>query len=261
MPLLVFLGSGDSQGVPRWWCNCNVCQEARVSGVNARTRPSVVLQAEAERVLIDASPELRLQMTREGFQSIDKILISHAHNDHILGLGDAADMGRWTGKSIPVFTPEEVIPQLKERFAYLTRANYEKRFPLNILEPEHKLFGSSEHSYTVSAHKVPHGFNGFSYGFRFDSSRGSWAYLSDSIGLTDLSPWQDLDLFVLGTSFYKEEAMYEKRSVYDVVEACDLVEQLKPKKVVFTHLGHGVDRRLPLQNARYAYDGLRLELP
>jgi phosphoribosyl 1,2-cyclic phosphate phosphodiesterase len=85
---LRFLGTADSQGVPRWWCGCSVCAEARDSAINARTRCSVLLTGSSETVLIDPSPEFRLQMTSAGIRSLDAVLISHAHNDHILGLPD-----------------------------------------------------------------------------------------------------------------------------------------------------------------------------
>lgn len=257
MPALRFLGSGDSQGVPRWWCRCPVCQEARNSGLNIRTRPSVLLEGE-EKVLIDAAPELRLQMTREKVRGVDAVIITHAHNDHIQGLADLADRSRWTKEVCPVYMPGEVIPQVAERFPYLTKGYTQERVPFLPLEKAGRAFCG----YQVTPIKVPHGYNGWSYALRFDGEGGSWAYMSDCIGLKDLEPWRDLDLLVLGTSFYHEEAPLERRSVYDVIEALELIRQLKPRRVVFTHLGHGIDRRKPAPQATlYAYDGLVLELP
>ena len=258
MPRLVVLGSSDSQGVPRWWCDCSVCQEARRSSLNARTRPSVLLESEGERVLVDAAPELRLQLTREGVRDVDAVLITHAHNDHLLGLGDLADQARWTGAATPLYAPLEVLPQLESRFAYLRQGRYPKLVPFQALEGNPRTFAG----YHVSAHRVPHGYNGFAYGLRFDGAHGSWAYVPDSLGIRELDPWRGLELLVLGTSFYREDAPYESRSVYDVQEALELLKTLKPKRTVFTHLGHGVDRRKPApEGTMYAYDGLKLSLP
>ena len=258
MATLRFLGSGDSQGVPRWWCGCEVCKEARSTGRNARTRPSILIEAEHETILIDAAPELRLQMIRENVKDIDAVLISHAHNDHILGLGDLADMARWTGRTVPIYAPAEVIPQLKERFAYLTQGAYPNLVPFYTFETNSRTFAG----YRVHAHKVPHGFNGWSYAFRFEGDNGSWAYVSDSLMLEDLAPWQGLELLILGTSFYKENAPLEKRSVYDVTEALELLELLQPKRALLTHLGHGIDvRRAVPKGVAYAKDGLVIRLP
>ena len=257
MTSLTFLGSGDSQGVPRWWCDCSVCDEARNTGKNARTRPSALLQGAGERILLDAAPELRLQMIRQNLESIDAILITHAHNDHILGLGDVADRARWTGKGIPIFAPATVIPHIQERFGYLQRGSYSELVPMLELESTSRSFAG----FNVKAHRVPHGANGFAYGFRFESEAFTWAYVPDSISLTDLTPWRELDLLILGTSFYKENAALEKCSVYDVQEVVALLKKLKPKRTVFTHLGHGVDvRKAAPKGTRYAFDGLRLEL-
>lgn len=254
---LRFLGSGDSQGVPRLWCDCKVCNEARTTGQNARTRPSVLLETPTQTILLDAAPDLRSQLIREAIKTVDAVLITHAHNDHVLGLGDIGDLARWTGKTIPIYAPAEVVPVLKERFAYMTRGSYKRLTPFHTLERADRDFGG----YHVTAHKVPHGHNGYAYGFRFASHMFNWAYVPDSIGIDDLKPWQNLDLLILGTSFYQEDAPYEKRSVYDVVEALELVQTLRPKRTLFTHLGHGVDCQKPVpEGTQYAFDGLTLTL-
>ena len=258
MPQLLFLGSGDSQGVPRWWCHCDVCHEARLTGHNARTRPSVLIKGEKQ-TLIDASPELRLQMTRQANDDIDSVLITHAHNDHILGLGDVADKARWTQKQTAIYTPESVLLDLSERFSYFKHSHYPNLIPMIALPKKHEV-----ENYVMAHYKVPHGANGFAYAFKFESATTSWAYMPDSIGLKTLEPWQNLDLLILGTSFYKEDAAYDRRSVYDVSEALELLRILKPKQTVFTHLGHGVDSRQALPeglNVQYAFDGLMIDLP
>ena len=256
MPHLRFLGTSDSQGVPRWWCRCNVCEESRNTGQNARTRPGAVIEGD-EYILIDAPPELRLQCSREGVQDFDAALITHAHNDHLLGLGDLADWSRWTGRNCPVYMPAEVLPQLEMRFSYLTAASYQARTPF-IKLPTTRTFSG----YHVQAICVPHGFNGFAYAFRFEREGKTWGYMPDCLGLSDLEPWRNLDLLVLGSSFYRETAPLEGRSVYDVQEAAALVAELKPQETVLTHLGHGVDTRKPApEGLRYAFDGLVVSLP
>jgi phosphoribosyl 1,2-cyclic phosphate phosphodiesterase len=156
MAQLRFLGTSDSQGVPRWWCRCGVCTEARTTGRNARTRPAAVIEG-GERVLLDAPPELRLQCAREGLTGFNAALITHAHNDHILGLGDLADWGRWTDARCPIYAPDEVLLELKTRFGYLTAERYRARTPFLSLDASARTFAG----YTVETVRVPHGFNGF----------------------------------------------------------------------------------------------------
>ncbi len=257
MARLRFLGTSDSQGVPRWWCDCSVCREARTSGENARTRPAALIEG-SERILIDAPPELRLQCSREGLTCFDAALITHAHNDHILGLGDLADWGRWTKAACPIYAPEEVLPALQTRFAYLMSESYRARTPFLALEPATRTFAG----YSVQTVRVPHGFNGSSYAFRFQRDGAAWGYMPDCLMLDDLDPWYNLDLLVLGASFYHESAPIAGRSVYDVQEAAALAAELKPKHTVLTHMGHGVDRRKRApEGLEYACDGLVIPLP
>ena len=74
-----FLGTADSKGVPRFWCECAVCTEARQTGVNRRTRTTFLLQGlseqqthdkqthdkqtQTETVLLDASNDLHTQLS------------------------------------------------------------------------------------------------------------------------------------------------------------------------------------------------------
>ncbi len=257
---LTFLGSSDSQGVPRWWCNCNVCVESRVTGINARTRPSVLLEIGDAKILIDASPEFRLQVTRENIQNLEMVLITHAHNDHILGLGDVLDYLRHEAAETQFYTPASVLPQLEQRFSYAFQGKFAKRFhamPKNL-----ELGG-----WNITVFEVPHGFNGTANAFKLERNGKSFIYCPDSIGLSEGVLEQhfcNLELLILGTSFWDESgADYAGRSVYDVLEALEIVEKVKPTKTIFTHLGHGIDARdafkLPA-NVSLARDGLKLEL-
>ena len=86
---LTFLGTADSKGVPRFWCACRVCQEARETGVNRRTRTALLLQNGEEVALLDAGGDLHAQLARLGRSLVPgSVFLSHAHNDHVLGLAD-----------------------------------------------------------------------------------------------------------------------------------------------------------------------------
>src|SRR5437763_4312475 len=83
---LLFLGTGTSAGVPMIGCHCAVCDST--DSRDKRTRPSVVISYGNTRVLVDTTPELRLQCVANQIDQIDAIVFTHAHADHIMGLDD-----------------------------------------------------------------------------------------------------------------------------------------------------------------------------
>src|ERR1700749_5104330 len=83
---LLFLGTGTSAGIPMIGCHCEVCSSADPH--DKRTRPSVVISQGGVRVLVDTTPELRLQCVANGIDMIDAVVVTHGHADHIMGMDD-----------------------------------------------------------------------------------------------------------------------------------------------------------------------------
>ncbi|MFD1730674.1 MBL fold metallo-hydrolase [Deinococcus malanensis] len=210
-------------------------------------------------MLLDASPDLHAQLAGLPEAVVpDAVLISHAHNDHLLGLGDLLDYVHYAGGALPVYAPQDVFADIRSRFAYAFR----RSAPVQVL-PE---TGVQVAGMRVRAFQVPHGANGHSHAFHLQ--RPGWAavIMTDAI---DVSPeiaagWlQKLDLLVLGTSFADESASPRSgRSVYDIREALELPWARAAGRVVLTHLSHGVDaRELSLPDGwSLAYDHLRVAL-
>ncbi|MFC4452964.1 MBL fold metallo-hydrolase [Deinococcus sonorensis] len=247
---LTFLGTADSKGVPRWWCACPVCQEARQGGRNRRTRSAALLEAGGQTALLDCGPDLHAQLARLGRPLMpDAVLISHAHNDHLLGLGDLLDYVAYAGGRLPVYAPASVLPQIEERFRYAFR----RAAPVQPLPVE----GLSVCGYRVRAFEVPHGANGTSHAFHFERPGHRWVYLTDSIDVPQevVERWlTGLDLLVLGSSFFDESGVvHSTRSVYDVREALQLPWAQAVGEVWLTHLSHDVDVTGPLPDPRYRY--------
>ncbi|MBO7123549.1 MAG: MBL fold metallo-hydrolase [Treponema sp.] len=87
---LTILGSGTSHGVPVISCNCDVCRSADPR--DKRYRASALLENDFEgktwRVLIDVGPDFRSQALACGLPSLDALLLTHGHADHLHGLDD-----------------------------------------------------------------------------------------------------------------------------------------------------------------------------
>jgi len=118
---VTLLGTGDTTGTPTPGCDCATCERARELGVS-RTRFSVLVENEAsgETLLIDASPDFREQFLPDDVPLPDAVVITHAHFDHLDGLGnlyrvvDGVDVHAAAGDGDPT-----VAATVRERFSYL----------------------------------------------------------------------------------------------------------------------------------------------
>lgn len=253
MDKLIFLGTGDAMGVPRVYCDCEVCSGARVSGVNRRFRSSVAVEGDQDMFLIDCGPDFVNMMEQRGQRFVEHILVTHAHFDHIGGLPEWADACRWVGRKGQLYAPQEVLEVIMRQYPWLDR-----NLDLHMVDQGIVLAG-----WYIKGWKVFHGKNGYSYAYRLEKNGYTWAYCSDAIALPheQKQPLQGLDLLILGTSFYHEEAEFSTRSVYDVTEALELIAEVGPKRTIFTHMSHDInlnrDYQLP-KGVKFATTGMKV---
>lgn len=257
---LTFLGTADSKGVPRFWCGCLVCQEARAGGLNRRTRTALLLRGSGQTVLLDAGSDLHAQLAGLGAPLVPgAALISHAHNDHLLGLADLLDYRSYELRPLPLWAREDVRAQIAERFAYAFRNGS----PVGVM-PE---AGLDLAGHRVRLFPVPHGANGQSFAYALARPGFRAAVVTDAIDIPDETVRAELtglDLLVLGTSFLDESETerHTGRSVYDLREALELPWARAARQVILTHLSHDIDvRKVQLPPGwTFAHDGRTVDL-
>ena len=97
------LGSGSSGGVPligNYWGECDPNNKK-----NTRMRVSVSVELKnGKTIIIDTSPDLRVQALNNNMKNIDAVLWTHAHAD---GMPDPTEgyfvgNGRFSGRTVPV---------------------------------------------------------------------------------------------------------------------------------------------------------------
>ncbi len=114
---IIILGAGAAPGVPSLcmgWGDCNPNNEK-----NRRTRTSTYYEIDGMRILIDTSPDLRLQLINNNIRHLDGVLYSHTHADHLHGIDDLREINRINLSSLNIYGTQEVIDVIRQRFAYL----------------------------------------------------------------------------------------------------------------------------------------------
>ena len=104
---LTILGSGSSLGVPRIDGDFGKCSPKNKK--NYRTRCCAHLKFNEINILIDTSPDLRMQSISNNIKNIDAVLWTHAHADHANGIDDLRQF-LWTRKEqLPVYGSKDTI--------------------------------------------------------------------------------------------------------------------------------------------------------
>ena len=251
---LTMLGSGTSMGVPSLGCGCAVCRSTDPH--DNRTRPSVLLTtADGRNILIDTSPDLRLQALRVGLKRLDAVLFTHGHADHIMGLDDIRPFNLKQKQHIPVYANKQTLAILRRTFAYIF--DDVPTFSTIPAVDLHEISGPFEAA-GVRFIPIPAHHGGMDVlGFRF----GRAAYLTDfsEIPASSMELLRGLDDLILSALRDKPHPMHST-----VANSLDIVRTLAPRRAWFTHISHDLphdetNARLPA-NVRMGYDGLTFEV-
>jgi phosphoribosyl 1,2-cyclic phosphate phosphodiesterase len=251
---VVFLGTGTSQGIPVIACDCEVCQSSDPK--DKRLRCSVLISVNDWNMVIDTGPDFRQQMLAAKVKTLDGVLFTHEHKDHISGMDDIRAFNFSAEKPMDIFASKLVEIGLRREFHYVFGNNDYPGIPqikLNIIEDEpFEVIGETVIPINVMHYKLP------VKAFRIRN----FAYVTDANFI------EESELLKLkGVTHLVINALRKTPHIshFSLDEALQIIDKIGPKKAYLTHISHlmglhaEVTKELP-ENVVIAYDGLAIEI-
>jgi phosphoribosyl 1,2-cyclic phosphate phosphodiesterase len=235
-------------------CDCEVCTSPAKE--DKRLRSSILVESEHTTIVVDTTPDFRMQMLRENVKTLDAVLFTHPHKDHIAGLDDVRAYNFFQEQAMQIYANQMTIDGLMREFAY---AFADKKYPgvpnleLNTINLDPFIIGDIPVIPVLVWHlKMP------VYGFRF----GKFTYITDAnmIEESEMEKIWGSEVLVLN-ALRKEKHI----SHYNLNEAIDMVDKLQIQKGYFTHISHQLGRHADIEsllpeNRHLAYDGLVIHI-
>ncbi|MGH1367074.1 MAG: MBL fold metallo-hydrolase [Maritimibacter sp.] len=262
---LTILGCGSSGGVPRLgskpggeWGDCDP-----ENPKNHRRRCSVLVSRAGPdgvtRVLIDTSPDLRMQMLDASIGALDGVVYTHSHADHVHGIDDLRMIVYNMRKRLPVWADGPTQDALFSRFGYAfvqpEGSNYPPILDMHTLRGDVTIEGAGG-PITLTPFEVEHGVID-ALGFRI----GNLAYLPDVSDIKEES-WAaltGLETFVIDALRYAPHPTHAH-----LERALEWIAQTGAKSGVLTNMHIDLDyETLAAETPDHvtpAYDGMTIPI-
>lgn len=251
----ILLGSGTSGGVPRIGNDWGACDPANPR--NRRSRVSVIIEHDGQRILVDTSPDLRNQLLANDISNLDAVIWTHDHADHSHGIDDLRPLFHRNRKPLPGYGRPYAIESLASRFDYIFAGGdgYPPIVVAHDLDNDQNIAGIQ-----VRCVDQPHG-PVLSSGLRFDVGGQAIVYATDFSASTDAmtSLYSDCDVLIVDCLRPEPHPTHAHLDM-----ALGFAVQCRAKHTVLTHMDKSLDyatlaAALP-DGIEPGYDGLTIDL-
>ena len=256
---ITILGCGTSSGVPMLGCDCTVCTSD--SPKNKRLRASILIEHGDTRLLVDTSPDLRAQLLDQQITSLDGVILTHAHADHLHGIDDLRSVNFIMERPIKLWGNEKTLDLANRRFNYAFQsADTGKKIPWSRPSLTSQ---SMTHGDPFKIGNIPvlpfdqiHGLS-ITSGLRI----GDFAYSTDVKELPEESfdILKGIKLWIIDCVGFREHPTHAHLDL-----TLEWIERVKPERAILTHMSHQFEyTSLKLQlpkGVEPAFDGMRLAL-
>jgi phosphoribosyl 1,2-cyclic phosphate phosphodiesterase len=238
---ITLLGTGDAIGTPKIGCSCPQCTSAHLHGLQ-RLRTSYLIETGGKYILIDTSPDLRMQLLTAGSPHIDAVLWTHGHYDHFMGFGEF-----YRVQDIPdAYGAPGVVEYCRRMFSFLP-------FSIHPRDPFRPfcLFGLDITLFPVSHPPAE------TYGLLLSTAGASIGFTSDTnrdIPSESLSLLAGVDLLFIDAL---TPSPIRIRQHMNYGEACALADCLDVREFRCVHMSH----LLPWDLPHTSRDGDRFTFP
>ena len=276
------LGCGSSGGVPRLggdgeagqWGACDPANPK-----NRRRRCALLVERfgpeGVTRVVFDTGPDFREQMLDARVSTLDAVIYTHDHADHIHGLDDLRQIVFNTRKLLSIWADEDTRKGLLQRFGYVFEtppgSSYPPILEMNLIEPDHfaaqspLVIQGAGGAIAARPFRVRHGRTD-ALGFRVSAAKGkrpvgpSIAYLPDADEIYEPA-WpalRGLDVFIVDALRYTPHPSHANLEL-----ALKWIGRAKPKRAVLTNMHIELDyetvKAETPAHVEPAFDGMRIE--
>ena len=225
---VIMLGTGTSHGIPMIACDCPVCVSPDPR--DRRTRSSILVEVGGRSILIDTTPELRLQCLANKVCRVDAVLYTHHHADHVTGLDDLRRFNALQGGSLTCYGNEHTLSVLRRMFHYAFHHNPD--YPSAKPQLDQQLVEGPFEVLGVPVIPIPllHGQLPV-LGFRF----GRFAYCTDVNCIPDesLAMLDNLDVLVLDGLRRRPHPTH-----FNLEQAVEAARGIGARQTWFTHIAH-----------------------